>query len=268
MKQHVDRADLDLRESSPMVYLAYHKVDTKFEFGMTTTNPIKFKMQVRGLLEAGLSFDKNYPDSITLTFDDGYECFYQNVMPVLNEFGIKAMVFPIAGFIGMTNVWDIKLSFKSFRHMDRNQIREAADMGHAVGSHTMHHYDLTRISSTDIRNELAESKKVLEDIVGKEITMLSFPYGRFDDRTVEIGSEVGYKTFFGLGSTVKQGVIPRIPVYRYDNAAAVVRKARMNKADIVLADVVHSFSAIAARRSLFKTSFEHKKKYVLRSDNY
>jgi peptidoglycan/xylan/chitin deacetylase (PgdA/CDA1 family) len=251
----VDRADLDPRESRCMVYLAYHKIDTKFEFGLTTTRPDRFRMQVRGLLNAGFSFDGTLSSSIKLTFDDGYECFYKNVVPVLNEFGIKAIVFPVAGFVGMTNAWDIRLSFKSYRHMNKGQIREVADLGHDVGSHTMHHYDLTLISSAKVWNELSESKKVLEDIVGREITQLSFPFGRFDQRVIEIGNEVGYRSFFGLGSSVREGVIPRIPVYRYDSTSAVIRKAKMNRADVAIADVVHLFSVISAKRSLSKIGF-------------
>ncbi|MGC8594124.1 MAG: polysaccharide deacetylase family protein [Candidatus Kryptoniota bacterium] len=246
-----------------MVYLAYHKVDTKFEFGMTTTKPDKFRKHICGLIKAGFSFKDLLSNSVKLTFDDGYECFYKNVVPVLDEFGIKAMVFPIAGFVGLTNSWDIKLSFKRYCHMDRRQIREVAAMGHEVGSHTMHHYDLTLLSSAGVRSELEESKKVLEDIAGREISSLSFPFGRFNQRVIEIGNEVGYRSFFGLGSFSKEGVIPRIPVYRYDTAAAVIRKAKMNRADIAIADAIHSFSAISAKRSLSKNGFQVNKEICL-----
>ena len=43
---------------------------------------------------------------VALTFDDGYVNFYNTALPILDAHNFSATVFPVAGLIGKSNVWD------------------------------------------------------------------------------------------------------------------------------------------------------------------
>lgn len=65
---------------------------------------------------------------------------------------------------------------------------------HEIGSHTMTHpQDLKLLSPEDLENELVTSKKVLEDMIGKEVTKFCYPRGRFNTEVKEAVRQAGYK---------------------------------------------------------------------------
>ncbi len=235
--------------------LAYHKVDDRFEIGLTNVRPGSFRKQIDMLGKRGYRI---VPDiepagsgkSVCLTFDDGYDCFHRNVTPMLASIGATATVFIITDFIGKTNTWDVKLSYKPFRHMNEEQIREVAEMGFIVGSHSCTHRDLTRLSPKAIRDELKDSRSLLEDLTGREVDAFSFPFGRYNRATAEAAFAAGYRRLFGLGSTSNDGVISRAPVYRIDSPSAVLRKINRDRMEILKSDFIHSFANISALLSV------------------
>jgi len=235
-----------------MAILAYHKVDNKFELGLTNVTPKMFERQVAGLKQRGVNLSLTAEEAaassraVYLTFDDGYDCFYRNVAPLLLRVRAKATVFVISDYVGKENEWDLRLSYKRFRHMNAAQLREVAAMGFVVGSHSCSHKDLTRLDRKFARDELRNSKMEIEDLIGREVEEVSFPFGRYDHGTIELAKEVGYKKFYGLGSTGSPNVFGRIPVYRIDTPSAVRRKVEMNRYEILKSDFVHSFAVISA----------------------
>lgn len=235
-----------------MTVLAYHKVDDKFELGLTNVKPKSFYRQVTELMSYGYEIadltqlPSANSKSVCLTFDDGYDCFYRNVIPFLMSFRAKAIVFVITDFIGKTNDWDIRLSYRPFVHLSAGQLKEIAKLGFEVGSHSCSHKDLTRLDPKLVKRELVNSKKRLEDLIGNEVGSISFPYGKHDAAVIDQAHEAGYARLFGLGSVVGDGVVKRVPVYRVDTAAAVRRKVAMNKFEIFKSDFIHSFANISA----------------------
>lgn len=78
------------------------------------------------------------------------------------------------------------------------QIEEMAkDPQCTIGSHTMSHCRLTIADETSLQFELSESKKILEQHVGKPVEHLSYPYGWKTDVSAEAiayAQKAGYKT--------------------------------------------------------------------------
>ena len=66
-------------------------------------------------------------------------------------------------------------------------------LNHEIGAHGINHLDLTKLSSLDIKYQMLESKKWLEDIIEKEITIFCYPYGYYNDRVKLIAEEIGLK---------------------------------------------------------------------------
>jgi peptidoglycan/xylan/chitin deacetylase (PgdA/CDA1 family) len=238
--------------------LAYHKVDDRFEFGLTNVRPKAFERQVAAMAAEGYRMltDPENPGSgknVCLTFDDGYECFHRNVVPVLSSIGAKAIVFVITDFVGKTNSWDVRLSIKPFKHMSAAEIREVVRLGFEVGSHSRTHRDLTRLGAVSLKSELSDSKNYLEDLTGVEVDAFSFPFGRYNRAAAEAALNAGYRRLFGLGSSSGEGVVPRTPVYSIDSPSSVLRKLEMNRMEILKSDFIHSFANISALLSVRNT---------------
>lgn len=118
-----------------------------------------------------------------------------------------------------------------------------------IGSHGHRHDILTRLSPGEIRSNLAGSKKILEELIGRPVTDVAYPNGAANSRVVEEAIATGYsRGFLATAGTWKPGAdlyrIPRLLVNGYDSAARVV--ARLS---ILL---VKSIRADAKRKALHR----------------
>jgi hypothetical protein len=165
--------------------------------------------------------------TLVITFDDGFKNFFTQAFPILEAHSIKVTLFPIAGFIGRSSEWDV---LPRQEHLNKTQLREISDHGHEIGSHTMSHADLTLLRSSDVERELRDSKKILEDIIGKPVTSLSFPFGSWNKRVWEIAQSVGYTQATGYRNHGRgeRGILPVCGVYSYDTIEDVMDKVFSN----------------------------------------
>ena len=77
-----------------------------------------------------------------------------------------------------------------------NQVREMAHVGIEFGSHTVTHPILANLTDRDLRFELVESRRVIEDQTGKPVHAISYPVGgptAFDDRVRSAANRAGYR---------------------------------------------------------------------------
>lgn len=218
--------------------LAYHKIHSGIEPGITFQTPGNFYKQMKFLFENGYEtvnlkhlLKKTSADRkrILITFDDGYESIYNNAYPIMQGFEQSGCVFIITGFVGEKNKWDYSLG-KRFQHLSWEQIQEMQRYGFEFGSHTVSHRDLTKLKPPYVKYELEKSKKTLEDKLGKAIIALSYPFGRFNEQVQEIAQNVGYKLVFGFHPQFNVSENPdfptvfRMPIYRIDNLFSLKTK--------------------------------------------
>ena len=76
-----------------------------------------------------------------------------------------------------------------FTHLSKSEIIEIRSLGHEIGSHGLTHADLTRLNTKDLSHELHDSKKMLEDIIDKKVTAISFPFGSWNKRVWDLAQE-------------------------------------------------------------------------------
>lgn len=119
-----------------------------------------------------------------LTFDDGWIDAADVGGPVLESRGAQAMVFVTTDFIGKP------------RFLSRQQLSELPAGVFRVGSHARTHRMLSLLSDEEIRAELVDSRKFLEDAMGYEVEALSVPSGAVDARVRRIAKESGYRFVF------------------------------------------------------------------------
>jgi len=129
---------------------------------------------------------------IGITFDDAFENFVSEALPELEKRRIPATVFVITNALGKA----FGPSKAPERVMTARQLLDLPSDLISVGSHTATHPYLPELDDLAARQELSESKSALEQLLGREITSFSFPFGGFTDRLIELASEAGYRTLF------------------------------------------------------------------------
>jgi peptidoglycan/xylan/chitin deacetylase (PgdA/CDA1 family) len=120
--------------------------------------------------------------AVSLTFDDGWSGNYLHAYPVLQEYGFKATFFIATDLIG-----------KPF-YMKWEDIKEMAASGMSIQSHTVTHRPLAHIGGERVLFELSESKRVIEERLGQEVSHLSLPHGIKDERIWDLAQGIGYKS--------------------------------------------------------------------------
>ncbi len=127
---------------------------------------------------------------IIFTFDDGHISNYALAYPLLEYFMFKAVFFVICENIG-------KEGFMSW-----SELRRLSDNGIMIGSHGMTHRFLTRLSDEELRRELVDSKRMIENSINKPVRCLAVPGGFYNERVRRMAMEAGYEAIctsdFGL----------------------------------------------------------------------
>jgi len=169
-------------------------------------------------------------DGVCLTFDDGYESFFTQTFPVLHELKAPATVFIITDFVGKSNRWDVTFGINRRRHLDWEQILELDRQGIEIGSHGRTHRDLTRLPLTELREELTDSRRLLEDRLGNAVTSLPLSFGASNAQVVMEAKSCGYVEIVGGVAGYYgpyPGILSRMPVYRFDGTGAIRRKLEL-----------------------------------------
>ncbi len=181
-------------------------------------------VRVSDLVGGELSQNK----TVVLTLDDGYANNYAGAFKPLVERGMVATWFVVSNLIGKQATWKRRDSNPE-PLFSASQLRELAAAGMEIGSHSCSHPDLSRESPDKVVRELVESRKTLEDLLGQEITSFAYPYGFFNEDTVRLTAECGYKT----ACTARAGwhksdqdpmTLRRVTVFSRDTPATLARK--------------------------------------------
>jgi len=111
----------------------------------------------------------NLPEKpIILTFDDGYQDFFDNAFPQLKKTNNTATVFVIAKRL-------------NDEYVTKEEIKSLSSQRIEIGSHTLNHPDLTKISAERMLSEISESKTILENITGEPVISFCYPAGKYSE---------------------------------------------------------------------------------------
>jgi peptidoglycan/xylan/chitin deacetylase (PgdA/CDA1 family) len=145
---------------------------------------------------------RNESRQIVLTFDDGFRDVFEHALPVMTRHGFRAIVFLVSGCIGGTNEWQQRAGDIAEPMMDEAQVRDWLSAGQRIGSHTVTHPWLTHLSPEAAREEIASSRKALQDRFGVAVEHFCYPYGDCNERVRDLVAEAGYDT----ACTTKTGI--------------------------------------------------------------
>jgi peptidoglycan/xylan/chitin deacetylase (PgdA/CDA1 family) len=181
--------------------LSYHNVRT-----YTTQNPAYFitperlEEQLKKLKELGYKTvlpsevesvfyeESQIPEkSILISFDDTRVDHYLSAAPVLEKYGFRGTFFIMTVSIGKPG------------YMTKAQIKELSDRGHAIELHTWDHQDLRKIAEDQWKIQIDRPKALLEEITGKPVTSLAYPFGLWNSAVVLQIKSRGLSSAFQLG---------------------------------------------------------------------
>lgn len=134
---------------------------------------------------------------VTISFDDGYACLYQNVAPILKQWNMPAIVYINTGWIAEKEI-DRRKSNTVLGHYPNeafllwNEVRALQKLGWEIGSHGAEHLDLTEASDLDIDEQLAISKLSIEKKLKVNCSHFAYTWGRHSAKLRQHVQKAGY----------------------------------------------------------------------------
>jgi peptidoglycan/xylan/chitin deacetylase (PgdA/CDA1 family) len=120
---------------------------------------------------------------VCIFFDDAFTNQYEVALPILLEYDFKATFGVITDYVGTGHdLWE---------YMDTDKLEDLARYGMDIGCHTKTHPDLTTISDEQLREEIIESKKDLENM-GFEVSTMVYPYYEWNDKVIDYVIEANF----------------------------------------------------------------------------
>ena len=129
---------------------------------------------------------------IGITFDDGYRDNYDWAVPILEKYAFRGTIFCVTGVMGQKTAWADDPRWMGHLLMTPAEARDLAKRGFEIAAHSRTHPDLTTLSEESLEDEVAGSRKELEDLLGAPVETFCYPYGFYDDRTKEAARKAGY----------------------------------------------------------------------------
>ncbi|MBS0358290.1 MAG: polysaccharide deacetylase family protein [Proteobacteria bacterium] len=174
-----------------IINLMYHRVTvTNF-----THEPEAFEQHLKTLVSRypivvpGDYVPKNKA-AVCLTFDDAYYDFYHVVFPLLKKYNVKAVLaIPVKFILDTTSIASetrLKVPYNDAMNQYEShatlctwqEIQEMVNTGLVIpASHSYSHRDLTK-SEVDLKQEVIDSKSLLQEKTQCNITTFVYPYGK------------------------------------------------------------------------------------------
>lgn len=218
--------------------LTYHQLDSdEAKGGGSTVTPDQFKSNMEAVKAAGYQtiFFKdlvNYvergealPDKpIVITFDDGYTSNYEYAFKILKELGMKATISVIGRAVGEDTYKDT--GFKTIPHFDFEEAQEMYSSGVMdIQSHSFDMHDSKDLEADArigilqkeeeveadyieaFRQDYLKSKKDVEEQVGNDVFVFTYPLGKYSNLSEallrELGNKISLTTEPGVNTVVK-----------------------------------------------------------------
>jgi len=115
---------------------------------------------------------------VTTSWDDG-DCADLKLAEILRARGIKGTFY-------------VPIKYRQ-RPLGHSELRALASEGFEIGAHGYSHKHLWGLPPGELAQEVGPCKRILEDVVGKEVEMFCYPRGRYDANTVRALQNFGYK---------------------------------------------------------------------------
>ncbi|MEV3822029.1 polysaccharide deacetylase family protein [Aeromonas dhakensis] len=139
-----------------------------------------------------LQYGKRY---LMITADDGYQDNLTRMLPLLEKYGYKAVVYVVTG--EGYNRWDVEQASNPDTRVDLmngEQLKALVASGHVeIGGHTLTHPRLSKLAPEQQAHEIQENKRQLETLLGHPLLSFAYPYGDMDESAKAQAMAAGYR---------------------------------------------------------------------------
>ncbi len=179
-----------------------------------SVSPAQFAQQMKALKDSGyetilpdqlynfLVYDASLPAKpVMITMDDTDEEQYSIGWQEMKKHGFKGVFFVMT------------VSINRSRYMTKDQLKELADDGNVIESHTWDHHMVTKYKDEDWETQLVKPTKTIEGITGVGVKYFAYPFGLWNQAAIGQLKNHGFKMAFIL-STKRDSVDPLFTVRR------------------------------------------------------
>jgi peptidoglycan/xylan/chitin deacetylase (PgdA/CDA1 family) len=216
------------RRQAHALVLCYHAVTDDWPHALATGIDA-LEARLAGML--GRGFEPATAEEVVtrrgrllhVTFDDAFASL-ERALPVLERLSLPATVFVCSGYAAdgrPLDVTELATEVQQYpdelRTMDWDALRGLVERGIEIGSHTVSHPHLPLLGDVEVQRELRESRKRIEDELGRPCRFLAYPFGDEDARIRAASAAAGYEAAFGLPGRedwTDRHALPRVGVYR------------------------------------------------------
>lgn len=165
----------------------------------------QFARQMDVLLTLATVVDIAKPNSeniqgrqVAVTFDDGLQSFKENALGELVKRRIPVAIFIPSRCLGKRlGIYDDETV------MNQEELLSLPMDLVTIGSHSQTHAHLTSVDYDTAKKEIFESRKDLEILMGRPITLFAFPYGEYNEQILSLAHDAGYLRVFSIFPTGK-----------------------------------------------------------------
>lgn len=186
-----------LKTNQKIPILLYHALfDKEINAEKYAINKAEFERQIRYLSENG--FKSLLPadfwgtqiavgsnkKGVMITFDDGNYSDYSIAFPILKKYGFGAVFFVTTNWVGTKN------------YMTWSNLKEMAENGMSIQSHSMTHSFLSDLSPDNLYKELNESRNIIGENLDIIADYISLPGGFCSRKVLNTAKEASYRAVF------------------------------------------------------------------------
>ena len=184
-----------------------------------------------------LNSRKKQKPTICITIDDGFRSFFENGIPLLEQYGMKATVFINTSSVGQPD------------YMDWDEIKAMIEYGIEIGNHSHEHQYFLNLPEAEraqrFEEDLKQSQAIFQEHLGMSPTIFAYPYGEFDTSLQEVLKKYGFTGAAAQNSGVMSPSMDFFAAPRFAMSNSFGRpQAFMNKASMKSLDAkvvkVHS----------------------------
>jgi peptidoglycan/xylan/chitin deacetylase (PgdA/CDA1 family) len=153
------------------------------EFGLTPLTVSRF---------VALREDGHLPAKpVLITFDDGWRDVTTVALPMLHHRAMPATLYVTTGFLrGRAAASRIAAPPNAALHWD--DLAHLADGGFEIGAHTVSHPELDVVRRAQARNEIADSRRDLEQHLSRPVVSFAYPHGYHDRKVCAMVADAGF----------------------------------------------------------------------------
>ncbi|MBI3502606.1 MAG: polysaccharide deacetylase family protein [Bacteroidetes bacterium] len=86
-----------------------------------------------------------------------------------------------------------------YKMINKEQLKQISENALIeIGSHSHSHYNLGNVNNELAKEELIQSKKIIEEVIQKEVETIAYPDGSYTNETKRISEEAGYKNLVAV----------------------------------------------------------------------